>query len=143
MSAGGEALCEEWRRRGLTRRWVESDRNEDALRRHRLAGRRGQHPWRKLLVRRRSRGRQLEGHVLGELLLVRASTTDPDSTALAGRDRRSVGEGGGGMAAVPSDVQGARLGAVLEASGLESAFDIAGVEPVAVDRTTGCGVRYE
>jgi len=81
--------------------------------------------------------------VLGELVLVRASTTDPDSTALAGRDRRSVGQGRGGVAAVPPDVQGARLGAVLEAPGFQSAFDIAGVEPVAVDRTTGRGVRYE
>ena len=42
-----------------------------------------------------------------------------------------------------SHVQGARLGAVNEAPGLQSAFDIAGVESIAVDRATGCGVGHE
>ena len=87
--------------------------------------------------------RQLEVHVLGELPLVSTSATNPDAAALAGRDRRPVGQGRGGVATVPSDVECARLGAVLEASRLESALDIAGIEPVAIDRTTGRGVGYE
>src|SRR6185369_10889758 len=87
--------------------------------------------------------RQLEEHVLGELLLVGTSTTDPHPAALTGRNRCSVGQGRGGVATVPSDVEGARLGAVLEAARLERAFDVAGIEPVAVNRTTGCGVRNE
>src|ERR1700754_25341 len=47
------------------------------------------------------------------------------------------------MATVPTDIQGARLAAVLKAPRLESAFDVAGVEPVAVNGATGRGVGHE
>ena len=57
---------------------------------------------------------------MGELGLVGATAADSHPAALAGGHRRTVGQGHGGVAAVPADHQGTRLGSVLEAAGQQS-----------------------
>ena len=131
-------------RRGRKRR-VDADRDDGALGRERGSG-----GWRQHVGRQRCVGRgrrfgwsHVEEHVFRELLLEGAPAADLHSAALAGRDGRAVGQRRGGVPAVPADIEGAGLGPVLEASRLQSAFDVAGVEPAAVDRAPGRGVTHE
>ena len=73
-------------------------------------------------------------------LLARGFKYGTQPAALTGGDRRAVGQRGGGVTAVPPDVEGAGLRPVLEAAGEQSPLDIAGVEPVAVDRSASCRI---
>jgi hypothetical protein len=80
--------------------------------------------------------------MVAELLLEGATATDAHPAALTGGDRGSVGQRGRGVATVPADVEGAGLRPVLEASGEQSPFDIAGVEPIAIDGPASCRIRH-
>jgi len=78
--------------------------------------------------------------VAAELPLESATATDPYAAALAGGDGCSIGQRRGRVAAVPADVESTRLRPVLEAAGEECPLDIAGVEPIAIDRSATCRV---
>jgi hypothetical protein len=80
--------------------------------------------------------------VVVELPLVGATATDAHPTALTGGDRSAVGQRRRGVATVPADVEGAGLRAVLEATCAQSLRDIAGVEPIAIDRPSGRRVGH-
>src|SRR6185436_18347100 len=79
-------------------------------------------------------------HVAAELPRESATATDPYAAALAGGGGCSIGQRRGRVAAVPADVESTRLRPVLEAAGEECPLDIAGVEPIAIDRSATCRV---
>ena len=77
-----------------------------------------------------------------ELRLVRAAATDLHSAAFAGGHRSAIGQCRGGVAAVPADVEGAGLCAVLEPTRKQCLLDIPGVESIPVDGPAGRRVGH-
>jgi hypothetical protein len=77
---------------------------------------------------------------VADLALESPTTADLDAATLTGGDGRPIGQRRGRVAAVPADVESAGLRPVLEATCEESPLDIAGVEPIAIDRTATCRV---
>lgn len=74
--------------------------------------------------------------MLTELGLKGPTAPHLHSTALSRGNRGAIGQGGCGMAAIPSHVQRTGLRPILEASFPQSAFDVGGVEPSRIGITT-------
>ena len=64
------------------------------------------------------------------------------AAAFTGGDGRSIGQRRGRVAAVPADVESTGLRPVLEAACEKSLLDIAGVEPIAIDRSASCRISH-
>jgi hypothetical protein len=78
--------------------------------------------------------------VVAELPLEGATATDAYAAAFTGGDGGAIGQRRGGVTAVPADVEGTGLRSVPEAAREQSPLDVAGVEPIAIDRSATCRI---
>ena len=85
--------------------------------------------------------RHRQEHMVGELWLVGATTTDVYAAAFTAGDRCPVGQGHRRVVAVPPDHQGVGCGSILEATLQQGSFLISGVKAAAKNRPVGGCIR--